>query len=106
VYTIGIFDQDDPDRNPDVLRRLARATGGEAYFPGQLNHVVEVCERIAHDIRHQYTLGYISSNTAPSGYRAIRVVAEGMGKSKLVVRTRSGYISGGDSQPLKAEVTK
>ena len=33
VYTIGIFDPDDEDRNPDVLRRLARATGGDAFLP-------------------------------------------------------------------------
>ncbi|MFN0171706.1 MAG: hypothetical protein ACKV22_35270, partial [Bryobacteraceae bacterium] len=26
VYTIGIFDEEDPDRNPGVLNRLARAT--------------------------------------------------------------------------------
>ena len=34
VYTIGIFDEENRDRNPKVLRRLARATGGEAFFPG------------------------------------------------------------------------
>jgi Ca-activated chloride channel homolog len=28
MYAIGIFDEDEVDRNPDVLRRLARATGG------------------------------------------------------------------------------
>src|SRR5579872_3514060 len=28
VYTVGIFDPDDEDKNPDVLRRLAQATGG------------------------------------------------------------------------------
>ena len=35
IYTIGIFDEDDPDRNPGVLKRLAQATGGEAFLPGQ-----------------------------------------------------------------------
>lgn len=40
VYSIGIFEEDDPDRNPDVLRRLARATGVEAYFPSRLDDVV------------------------------------------------------------------
>jgi len=91
VYTIGIFDPEDPDRNPDVLRRLSRATGGEAFFPEQLNEVVAICAGIARDIRHQYTLGYVSSNAAkPGAYRAIRVTAR-----KLAVRTRSGYIAGG-----------
>jgi VWFA-related protein len=106
VYTIGIFDEEDPDRNPDVLRRLARATGGEAFFPGQLNEVVAVCERIARDIRNQYTLGYASSNAArPGAYRAVRVVARA-GRRKLSVRTRSGYIAGGEARPVKDEAAK
>ncbi len=33
VYTIGLYDPDDPDRNPGVLKQLARPTGGEAFFP-------------------------------------------------------------------------
>jgi Ca-activated chloride channel family protein len=65
VYTIGIFDPDDEDKNPDVLRRLARTTGGDAFFPERLTDVVAICERIAGDIRHQYTLGYVSSNGEP-----------------------------------------
>ena len=35
IYTVGVFDEDDPDRNPGVLKRLAQATGGEAFLPGQ-----------------------------------------------------------------------
>jgi Ca-activated chloride channel family protein len=92
VYTIGIFDPDDPDRNPGVLKRLAQATGGEAFIPEDLSQVVAVCERIARDIRSQYTLGYLSSSVAQTGvYHTIKVVARGTGKSKLSVRTRSGY---------------
>jgi VWFA-related protein len=93
VYTIGIFDPEDEDRNPAVLRRLAGETGGEAFFPGDLDEVVTVCERIARDIRNQYTIGYVSSNASQSeAWRAIKVIAAGEGKSKLVVRTRSGYV--------------
>jgi Ca-activated chloride channel homolog len=95
VYTIGIFDESDRDRNPEVLRRLALATGGEAFFPQEFKDVVEICDRIARDIRHQYTLGYISSTAAPAGeYRSIRVVARAAGKN-LLVRTRSGYTAAG-----------
>jgi Ca-activated chloride channel family protein len=94
VYTIGIFDPGDQDQNPGVLRRLARTTGGDAFFPRQLEDVVAICERIARDIRHQYTLGYVSSNAVKSGvYRSIRVVARSPGSGKLAVRTRSGYIA-------------
>jgi VWFA-related protein len=107
VYTIGVFDEEDPDRNPEVLRRLARATGGEAFFPGQLSEVVEICERIARDIRNQYTVGYVPTSTAQPGvYRSIRMNARAAGYGKLFVRTRSGYIAGGESRPVKDEAAK
>ncbi len=34
LYTIGLFDQRDEDRNPGVLKRLAKASGGAAFLPG------------------------------------------------------------------------
>jgi len=96
VFTIGIFDPNDPDKNPAVLRQLAMATGGEAFVPEELSDVVPVCESIAKDIRSQYTLGYLSSAaTQAGGYHSIKVVARGTGKAKLHVRTRSGYSGGG-----------
>lgn len=99
VYAIGVFDKEDPDRNPGVLSRLSRATGGEVFFPDQLEDVVATCERIARDIRNQYTLGYVSSNATRSGvYRAIRVVARDDRGRKLDVRTRSGYIAAGEAK--------
>ena len=95
VYAIGIFGEDDSDKNPEVLRRLARVTGGEAFFPGRTSEVVSICERIANDIRNQYTVGYVSSNRSQSGaYHATRMVVRAEGKGRLVARTRSGYITG------------
>jgi len=58
IYTIGIFDQSDPDQNKGVLKRLAQISGGEAFFPEELNDLIRTCERIARDIRHQYTLRF------------------------------------------------
>ena len=100
IYTVGVFDEDDPDRNPGVLKRLAQATGGEAFLPDQLSEVVAICERIARDIRHQYTIGYVPTNLARDGaYRAIRVLARAKGHDRLSVRTRTGYIAGGEPRP-------
>ena len=94
IYTVGIFDPDDPDTNPDVLRRLAKATGGEAFFPKEYSDTEPICQRIAADIRNQYTIGYVSTNPAQAGgYRAIRVAARAPGK-EVLVRTRAGYIAG------------
>ena len=76
IYTIGIYTDEDPDKNPDALRQLSKATGGEAFFPQTLPDVVPICERIAHDIREQYTLAYAPANIKQDGaYRVIQVKA-------------------------------
>jgi hypothetical protein len=86
---VGIFDKDDPDAKPRVLKRLAESTGGEAFFPKQLGEIAPICDHIAHDIRNQYTIGYVSNSVKPEGVRrAIRLTA-----GKWRVRTRSGYIA-------------
>ena len=82
-----------------MLKRLAQATGGEAFLPDQISEVVAICERIARDIRHQYTIGYVPVNLTHDGaYHAIRVLARANGHDKLSVRTRTGYIAGGEPQ--------
>jgi len=92
IYTIGIYTDDDPDKKPDALRELSKATGGEAFFPQAIPDVVPVCERIAHDIREQYTLAYTPLNRNSDGaYRVIQVKATAPGHGRLFVRTRAGY---------------
>jgi VWFA-related protein len=92
IYTVGLFAPDDRDANPKVLHHLAQATGGEAFFPREPSDVVTICERIARDIRSQYTIGYVSSNVNQDGvYRAVRVAAQSPYRGKLSVRTRAGY---------------
>jgi VWFA-related protein len=92
IYTIGIFDEDDPDRNPGVLRRLADATGGLSFFPLEIEQVTSICGRIARDIRSQYTIAYAPATPAkPGEYRSIRVVASAPHRGRLLVRTRTGY---------------
>jgi Ca-activated chloride channel homolog len=101
IYTIGIFDPEDPDRNPKVLQRLARETGGEAIFPTRLSETVEICERIARDIRDQYTIGYSSTDQQDGAYHKVRITARTDGNEKLSVRARAGYRTGGAFQPSK-----
>jgi VWFA-related protein len=101
IYTIGIFDEQDADRNPGVLRRLAKDTGGEAFLPKSLKDVAPICERIAHDIRNQYTLAYVPTNKKRDGaYRVIQVKASAPGRGQLLVRTRTGYFAPLKLQPI------
>lgn len=92
IYTIGLFDETDNDRNPQVLKELARDTGGEAYMPESVSEVVPLCARIARDIRNQYTIAYAPTNGAQDGaHRTILVKASARGQGRLTVRTRTGY---------------
>jgi len=92
IYTIGIFNEMDGDRNPGVLRRLAMETGGEAFFPRSSNDIVHICEDVARRIRSQYTLSYIPTSAKHGErYRVIQVKASDPGQEQLSVRTRAGY---------------
>lgn len=92
IYTIGLFEPDDPDRDPSILRQLAKISGGEAYFPDSLSEMVPVCRRIAKEIRTRYTIGYLpSAGNGTGAVRHIKVRASEPGHGRLVVRTRSSY---------------
>jgi len=99
IYTVGVIDPLEREADPGLLRRLAQATGGASYFPRHVNEVEDVLREIARDIRHSYTLGYVSSNTArDGGFRRIRVTVSDPIRRSLVVRARDGYRAGGPSQ--------
>jgi VWFA-related protein len=93
IYAIGMYDQYDRDAKPDVLRKLAKATGGIAYFPHDPENATRILEDIARDIRSGYTLGYVPSRPHP-GYRTIRVEVHSNDQRKLSVRARAGYVAG------------
>jgi Ca-activated chloride channel homolog len=96
IYTVGVIDPLERDTNPGLLKRLAVATGGESFLPRDVDAVDGVLQRIADDIRHSYTHGYVSSNPARDGrLRRIRIVATNSAGRSLRVRTRDGYRAGG-----------
>jgi len=93
IYTIGVFDQDDPDRNPGLLKKLAEISGGIAYFPQHLSDIVPICRKIAKDIRNRYTLAYVpAAGNGKEGIRHVRVEVSAPGHGKLIARTRDSYL--------------
>ncbi|MBI2680104.1 MAG: VWA domain-containing protein [Candidatus Solibacter usitatus] len=92
IYTVGIYDEDDPDRNPAVLKRIAKISGGECFLPAERHELTTICQKIAKDIRNRYTIGYIPVRTnTKAALRKIRVVASAPDREKLIVRTRTSY---------------
>jgi VWFA-related protein len=93
IYTIGIFDDSDRDRNPALLRRIARVSGGEAFLPVQLSAVVGICRHIASEIRSRYTIGYVPVRSGDKGsLRKIKVVASHSSGQRMIVHTRESYV--------------
>jgi Ca-activated chloride channel family protein len=96
IYTIGLLGQENKKNAKSAkkaLAEIAQASGGLAFFPENVSDVHSICEQVAHDIRHQYTLAYYPSNTAKDGtFRAVHVdVIPPRGRGKLLARTRNGY---------------
>ena len=93
IYAIGLLSEEErreATRAKRALIALAEATGGQAFFPKEVNEVESIAHQVARDLRNQYTIGYSPSNGALDGsYRTVKVIATG--PNKPVVRTRSGY---------------
>ena len=92
IYTIGLFDEDDPDRVPGLLKQIAWVSGGQCFLPKTPAETTPVCGQIAKDIRARYTLGYIpraDGNADPT--RHIRIVVKAPGHDKLTAIARTSY---------------
>jgi VWFA-related protein len=92
IYTIGIYDDENVDRNPGVLKSLARETGGERYLPRSPGDLLRACERIAREIRGGYTIGYVPP-ARDGAYHRIKVEMAPSATRGLNVRTRPGYFA-------------
>jgi Ca-activated chloride channel homolog len=92
IYTIGIYDDLDPDKNPRVLKTLAEATGGERFLPRSAGPLMIACEHIAREIRSGYTIGYVPP-ARDGAFHRVRVAVSPSDKRKLTVRTRPGYFA-------------
>lgn len=91
VYTVGLYDAEDQDLNPGVLRKMASISGGEFFEPEKLSDVLPVFDKISKDIRNCYTVGYVPDQINDKRVvRSVKVTAAENDR-KLLVRTRTSY---------------
>lgn len=96
IYSIGIADPNFYLRSvgrhyvgSGYLKELARETGGRAIFPSGPEKLREAFDRIAEELRSQYSLGYIPINSDRDGrFRKIEIKVKRKG---LRVQARRGY---------------
>ena len=92
VYTISTKEaRTDPTEADKVLQMLAERSGGEAYFPGDLQNLNRSFDKLRDEIRSRYLIAYRPADFQPNGkYRTITITAEKDGK-RLQVHARKGY---------------
>ncbi len=97
IYSIGINAGDGGSelgmQGQSFLEELSSATGGKAFFPQTDVELDEIFERIALELRHQYSIGYTPKDFAPDGkYHKVKLKIEPpRGLPRLTVRGRDGY---------------
>jgi Ca-activated chloride channel homolog len=98
VYAVGIIDGSDSSsalgiQGQSFLDELAGVTGGKSFYPQTNVEMDEIFERIALELRHQYSIGYTPKDFTLDGkWRKVKVkVKPPRGLPRLIVRSREGY---------------
>jgi Ca-activated chloride channel family protein len=88
VFTISTS-RGEGGKGDKVLRRLANETGGRAFF--EAGDLAANFEEIARELRSQYSLAYVSTNSAHDGtFRTITIQPV---RKNLRVRAKPGYFA-------------
>jgi Ca-activated chloride channel homolog len=90
IYAVGLFEKDDPDKDPNILRRIASLSGGAAFLPSTTEQIIPLSRQIAHEIRARYTVGYVPQ-PGKGAVRHIKVHVTSRDKTNLIARTRAVY---------------
>ena len=95
VYPVGFLQhQSASSRNLQRVRlsQIAEESGGEAFFPLSMKEIEAAYERILTQVRAQYMLGYISTNTAQDGrWRKVEIKVRRPDLKGVRIQTRKGY---------------
>lgn len=100
IYAIGITDPASDGLagfGRSVLEEITRMTGGRSFFPNAYNEpeLVEICTRIALELRHQYSFGFYPTDvTSEAKWHKVQVkVNPPKGLGRLSLTYRDGYQS-------------
>jgi VWFA-related protein len=91
LYAISTNVSPSRDRGDDVLKKMAEATGGVAFFPKRLEDMSGSFHDIEEELRSQYSLVYRPADFKADGdFRSIYLVAL---NPRFQVRARKGYFA-------------
>jgi VWFA-related protein len=90
IYTIGLFERNDPEADAGVLKDLATMTGGLRFLPSSPGPLLAATEQIAREIRSAYTVSFVPPER-DGAYHPVKVEITGRDRRHFTVRTRPGY---------------
>ncbi|MEK6304449.1 MAG: VWA domain-containing protein [Acidobacteriota bacterium] len=100
IYAIGITDPANDALSGfgrSILEEITRMTGGRAFFPNAYNEaeLVEICTRIALELRHQYSVGFYPTDLqSEAKWHKVQVkVNPPRGLGRLSLQYKDGYQS-------------
>ncbi|MBC7900951.1 MAG: VWA domain-containing protein [Saprospiraceae bacterium] len=98
TYAVGIINGGDAGsalgmQGQAFLDELTSVTGGKSFYPTSDIEMDEIFERIALELRHQYSIGYTPTDFRLDGkWRKVKTkVKPPRGLPRLTVRSREGY---------------
>jgi VWFA-related protein len=91
VYAISTNVSPSKDKGDDVLKEIAEATGGQAFYPTKIEDVATGFHNIEEELRSQYSLQYRPSDFKQDG--AFRTIYLQATDPRFRVRARKGYFA-------------
>jgi VWFA-related protein len=91
VYAISTNVSPSKDKGDDILREIAEATGGQAFYPIRIEDVATGFHNIEEELRSQYSLEYRPADFRADG--AFRTIYLQATDPRFKVRARKGYFA-------------
>ncbi len=97
VYSVGFLEhQPGSVKSEQRLRltQIAAESGGQAFFPSSMKEVEAAYDKVVAQIRAQYSLGYLSTNSTFDGrWRKVEIRMARPDVKDVRVQTRKGYFA-------------
>jgi Ca-activated chloride channel family protein len=97
VYAIGFLQNQTSGSRTDQrlrLQQMATESGGSAFFPANMKEIEEAYDTIVSQVQSQYTLGYVSTNTATDGkWRKVEIRVRPATANGARIQSRKGYFA-------------
>ncbi len=87
-FGVGIGGGEDKEGD-SILKDIARETGGKVFFPFRIEDLDEDFRQISHELRSQYSIGYMSTNQVKDG--KLRKLEIKIPEGGLKLNYRKGY---------------